>query len=165
MESLSTNLTIIALFFVVLLIFVAFEFLSKQPKPNSYHEEKENQQNSHFNDSNEKLERRLRLAYWKKLDSIYDKKSTKDLVQAKEILEEMQSLHTSGTFNTNNFHDIDEWYLDLAKLRQVLDYPKWVDDDTNPKEYEMPLFIDLDIQYINDLLNQKNFKNQRTIIK
>lgn len=162
MNSLSSNITIIIIFFVVLLLFILIEFASKENR-NNYHNEDVEQRNTAntYNDNNDKIERRLKTEYWNKLEKIYDNKSNNVLTQAKAMLEEMQSLHTNGSLNTNDFHDIDEWYIKLCELRVLLDYPVWQDDDTNPKEYKMPLFIELDIQYISDLLKDRELKSQR----
>lgn len=159
MDTFSSNITIIIVFFAVLLIFITIDFISKNNRKSYYNKDTE-QQNT-YNDNNDKLERRLKVVYWSKLEKIYDSKPNDVLKQAKAMLEEMQGLHTSGSLNANDFHNIDEWYLKLCELRILLDHPVWQDDSTNPKEYKMPLFIELDIQYISDLLKDRELKSQK----
>lgn len=166
METLSTNIILIVIFALVFVFLVVIETVTKNNKTNHYYDNSENQNTNVsnkqvFNDNNDKLERRLKVEYWKRLEKIYDKKSTDTLNKAKAILENMQSLHTNGSFTAKDFHDVDEWYCSLGELRVLLDFPIWGDDDTNPKEYTMPLFVDLDIKYINELLEERNLKSQR----
>lgn len=163
MGTLSTNITIIIIFLIVLVLFICIDMASKSNRPKYYNDDNEqyNNSNNYYNDANDKLERRLKIEYWNKLGKIYDNKSNDVLNQAKDMLEQMNELHTSGSFTTNDFHDIDEWYLKLCELRVVLDFPVWIDDDTNPKEYKMPLFIELDIKYIGELLDERKLKSQK----
>lgn len=159
MDSFSTNITITILFLIVLLVFFVFEILSKKPS-NSRNDYYDNNDQS-YDRTEELQERRLRSQYWYKLEAIYDKQSTSTLQNAKTILEDMEKYKNRQSFTNGNIHDIDMWYLKLAKLRELLNYPIWVDDDTDINKYEMPLYTDLDIKYISELIEERQLKEKR----
>ena len=72
----------------------------------------------------------------------------------------MVKYHTHEGINERNIHYIDLWYCELAELRILLDNPTWT-DSSNSQAYNMPLFEDLDVKYIDELIQLRNNRPKR----
>lgn len=157
MEETSSNLTIFLIVLLLILLFIIIDIFmgGNKSTKRSYDSDMMDMQKQ------EKINKRIRAMYWEYLSNIYDSKSTSVLAQAKTHLEEMQALHNQGVFSEQNNHNIDLWYYEIAQLRRILNNPQWLDAETNIY-HEIPLFVDLDIQYINDEINERNRRPKKT---
>lgn len=162
MEESTSNINILLIALLLILFFIIVDiFLSGGKK--TYSSQNNDNGDVDFRElqRQEKINKRIRAMYWEYISSIYDSKSTSILEQAKERLENMQELHNQGIFSDQNNHNIDLWYYEIAQLRRILDNPQWLDSETNTY-HEIPLFVDLDIQYINDEISERNRRPKRT---
>lgn len=164
MEEATSSNTVLLIFLFVVLFFICLDLLSPKKLIN---ESSVNQANRELDEKIreqeefEKLQKRLRSTYWNNLGSIYDNLNTDILLKAKDILQNMIKYHNhEGAINDHNIHNIDLWYSELAELRIMLNYPSWV-DSSNDESYNMPLFEDLDIRYIDDTINIRNNRPKR----
>ena len=162
MEEASSSNTVLLIFLFIVLFFICLDLLSpkktyseKTVNSNKEHDEELRKQEE-FN----RLQKRLRSVYWDSLGEIYDSLSTDILLKAKARLEKMVMYHNHEGINELNIHNIDLWYCELAELRILLNNPTWT-DDTNSQEYNMPLFEDLDVKYIDDLIQLRNNRPKR----
>ena len=162
MEEASSSNTILLVFLFIVLFFICLDLLS--PKK-TYSEQtinsnkaldEELRKQEEFN----RLQKRLRSIYWDSLGEIYDSQSTDILLKAKSRLENMLKYHNHEGINEHNVHDIDLWYCELAELRILLNNPTWT-DNSNSQTYNMPLFEDLDVKYIDELIQLRNNRPKR----
>lgn len=162
MEESFSNITLLLVFLLLILLFIIVDIFMGGNKKNYVSQNSDNS-DVDFRElqRQEKINKRLRAMYWDYLPNIYDSKSTKVLEQARAHLEQMQNLHNSGVYSEQNNHNIDLWYYEIAQLRRVLNNPQWLDSETNTY-HEIPLFVDLDIQYINDEISERNRRPKRT---
>lgn len=162
MEEASSSNTVLLVFLFIVLFFICLDLLS----PKKTHSENITKSNKELDEELRKqeefnrLQKRLRSIYWESLGEIYDSLSTDILLKAKARLEKMVMYHNHEGINELNIHNIDLWYCELAELRILLNNPTWK-DDTNSQEYNMPLFEDLDIKYIDDLIQLRNNRPKR----
>lgn len=157
----SSSATVLLVVLVAILLFIIIDIFFSSPSINKAAENKmpDRERNNFSNADRDK--KRSRSLYWEHLDIIYDNKSNEVLAQAIPILQKMLTYHKPGVFSETNFHDVDLWYAELGKLRILLDFPLWTDEGLEVAGFEMPLFPDLDIQYINDILSERDIRNQR----
>lgn len=154
-----SSTTVLLIFLIILLFFIVIDILFSNGNNSSRNNNNHNNEQQDFANQ-ERIKKRLRAMYWQNLGIIYDDKPNEVLEQANVILQKMLSYHNPAAYRESSFHDVDIWYLELGKLRNILSYPIWVDDNTDPNTYEMPLFPDLDIQYIEDLLDERLIRNK-----
>ena len=162
MEEASSSNTVLLIFLFIVLFFICLDLLS--PKK-TYSEKTVNSNKEHDEELRKKeefnrLQKRLRSVYWDSLGEIYDSLSTDILLKAKSKLENMVKYHTHDGINERNIHYIDLWYCELAELRILLDNPTWT-DSSNSQAYNMPLFEDLDVKYIDELIQLRNNRPKR----
>ena len=162
MEEASSSNTVLLIFLFIVLFFICLDLLS--PKK-TYSEKTVNSNKEHDEELRKKeefnrLQKRLRAVYWDSLGEIYDSLSTDILLKAKSKLENMVKYHTHEGINERNIHNIDLWYCELAELRILLNNPAWT-DSSNSQVYNMPLFEDLDVKYIDELIQLRNNRPKR----
>lgn len=162
MEEASSSNTVLLIFLFIVLFFICLDLLSpkKTYSEKTINSNKELDEELRKQEEFNRLQKRLRSVYWESLGEIYDSLSTDILLKAKARLENMVKYHTHEGINERNIHDIDLWYCELAELRILLNNPTWT-DDTNSQEYNMPLFEDLDVKYIDDLIQLRNNRPKR----
>lgn len=162
MEEASSSNTVLLIFLFIVLFFICLDLLSpkKTYSEKTVNSNKELDEELRKQEEFNRLQKRLRSVYWESLGEIYDNLSTDILLKAKSKLENMVKYHTHEGINERNIHDIDLWYCELAELRILLNNPTWT-DDTNSQEYNMPLFEDLDVKYIDDLIQLRNNRPKR----
>lgn len=162
MEEASSSNTVLLVFLFIVLFFICLDLLSpkKTYSENITKSNKELDEELRKQEEFNRLQKRLRSIYWESLGEIYDNLSTDILLKAKARLEKMVMYHNHEGINELNIHNIDLWYCELAELRALLNNPTWK-DDTNSQEYNMPLFEDLDIKYIDDLIQLRNNRPKR----
>lgn len=162
MEEASSSNTVLLVFLFIVLFFICLDLLSpkKTCSENITKSNKELDEELRKQEEFNRLQKRLRSIYWESLGEIYDSLSTDILLKAKARLEKMVMYHNHEGINELNIHNIDLWYCELAELRILLNNPTWT-DDTNSQEYNMPLFEDLDIKYIDDLIQLRNNRPKR----
>ena len=162
MEEASSSNTVLLVFLFIVLFFICLDLLSpkKTYSENITKSNKELDEELRKQEEFNRLQKRLRSIYWESLGEIYDNLSTDILLKAKAMLEKMVMYHNHEGINELNIHNIDLWYCELAELRILLNNPTWT-DDTNSQEYNMPLFEDLDIKYIDDLIQLRNNRPKR----
>lgn len=162
MEEASSSNTVLLVFLFIVLFFICLDLLSpkKTYSENITKSNKELDEELRKQEEFNRLQKRLRSIYWESLGEIYDNLSTDILLKAKARLEKMAMYHNHEGINELNIHNIDLWYCELAELRILLNNPTWT-DDTNSQEYNMPLFEDLDVKYIDDLIQLRNNRPKR----
>lgn len=154
--------TVLLVFLFIVLFFICLDLLS----PKKTYSEKITKSNKELDEELRKqeefnrLQKRLRSIYWDSLGNIYDSLSTDVLLKARKKLENMVEYHTHEGINERNVHYIDLWYCELAELRILLDNPTWT-DSSNSQDYNMPLFEDLDVKYIDELIQLRNNRPKR----
>lgn len=162
MEEASSSNTVLLIFLFVVLFFICLDLLS----PKKTYSEKTVKSNKELDEELRKqeefnrLQKRLRSVYWDSLGEIYDSLSTDILLKAKAMLEKMVMYHNHEGINELNIHNIDLWYCELAELRILLNNPTWT-DSSNSQAYNMPLFEDLDVKYIDELIQLRNNRPKR----
>lgn len=163
MEEASSSNTVLLIFLFVVLFFICLDLLS----PKKTYSEKSKSGNKELDDQLRrqeeftKIQKRLRNIYWNNLGEIYDNLSTDVLLKAKEKLQNMVKYHNhDSVINDHNVHNIDLWYVELAELRIILNKPTWI-DGSNSNAYDMPLFEDLDVKYIDELIQIRNNRPKR----
>lgn len=162
MEEASSSNTVLLIFLFIVLFFICLDLLSpkKTYSEKTVNSNKELDEELRKQEEFNRLQKRLRSVYWDSLGEIYDSLSTDILLKAKARLEKMVMYHNHEGINELNIHNIDLWYCELAELRILLNNPTWT-DDTNSQEYNMPLFEDLDVKYIDDLIQLRNNRPKR----
>ena len=162
MEEASSSNTVLLIFLFIVLFFICLDLLSpkKTYSEKTVNSNKELDEELRKQEEFNRLQKRLRSVYWESLGEIYDSLSTDILLKAKARLEKMVMYHNHEGINELNIHNIDLWYCELAELRILLYNPTWT-DDTNSQEYNMPLFEDLDVKYIDDLIQLRNNRPKR----
>lgn len=162
MEEASSSNTVLLIFLFIVLFFICLDLLSpkKTYSEKTVNSNKELDEELRKQEEFNRLQKRLRSVYWESLGEIYDSLSTDILLKAKARLEKMVMYHNHEGINELNIHNIDLWYCELAELRILLNNPTWT-DDTNSQEYNMPLFEDLDVKYIDDLIQLRNNRPKR----
>lgn len=162
MEKASSSNTVLLIFLFIVLFFICLDLLSpkKTYSEKTVNSNKELDEELRKQEEFNRLQKRLRSVYWESLGEIYDSLSTDILLKAKARLEKMVMYHNHEGINELNIHNIDLWYCELAELRILLNNPTWT-DDTNSQEYNMPLFEDLDVKYIDDLIQLRNNRPKR----
>lgn len=162
MEEASSSNTVLLIFLFIVLFFICLDLLSpkKTYSEKTVNSNKELDEELRKQEEFNRLQKRLRSVYWDSLGEIYDSLSTDILLKAKARLEKMVMYHNHEGINELNIHNIDLWYCELAELRILLNNPTWT-DDTNSQEYNMPLFEDLDVKYIDELIQLRNNRPKR----
>lgn len=162
MEEASSSNTVLLIFLFIVLFFICLDLLSpkKTYSEKTVNSNKELDEELRKQEEFNRLQKRLRSVYWESLGEIYDSLSTDILLKAKARLEKMVMYHNHDGINELNIHNIDLWYCELAELRILLNNPTWT-DDTNSQEYNMPLFEDLDVKYIDELIQLRNNRPKR----